>query len=135
MVSAQQRHAASDAQGLPLGWLVLGLVSLAALVWLGTVWWSGQQCRQTDRAPRLKLDINRASARQLRLLPGVGSGRAGRIVAARQTRGGFRDLRELDAADLLGPGASERLAPYLLPVGETARQPGARPVSGERQRQ
>jgi len=75
----------------------------------------------------MKLDINRAEARELELLPGVGPTRAARIVAARRKRGGFRSLSELDERELLGPGSSERLATYLkaLPaadaVGERAK--------------
>jgi hypothetical protein len=134
MLCAREDRGDGRPRGQPLGWLVLGLISLAVLASLGATWWSGREDRQRHPAPRLRLDINRASAPQLQLLPGVGSGRAARIVAARDRRGGFRDLRELDARDLLGPGASRRLAPYLMPIGQPDREAAGGPSGREKLR-
>jgi len=104
----------------PLGWVVLGALALTAVAGLGLAWWARE--RAAARAPdpealQLRLDVNRASAGELQLIPGIGASRATRIVRARQKRGGFRDLSELDEREVLGPGASQRLAPYLLPLG------------------
>ena len=105
----------------PAGWAVLGVLALSALAGLALA--SLVEERDSDRIGgvsaefRLRLDVNRATARELELLPGIGPSRAMRIVRARGERGGFRSLRELDDDSLLGPGASERLAPYLLPLG------------------
>jgi len=50
------------------------------------------------------LDLNRATARQLDGLPGIGPVLAGRIVEYRQHRGGFRSVSELRAV----PGIGEK---------------------------
>lgn len=111
---------------LPVGWTVLAALALSALAVLGVLWWREQrraaEARPSPKELQLKLNINRASARELALLPGIGTGRARRIVKARHKRGGFKRLAELDEADVLGPGASERLAPYLLPLPEESGQ-------------
>jgi competence protein ComEA len=48
------------------------------------------------------LDINRATARQLDGLPGIGPVLANRIVEYRQRRGGFRSVGELRAISGIG---------------------------------
>lgn len=104
----------------PAGWAVLGVMAISALVGLALASWTeergGRRIGPAAAELRLRLDINRASARELELLPGIGASRAMRIVNARRERGRFRTLRELDDKSLLGPGASDRLAPYLLPL-------------------
>lgn len=111
---------------LPVGWAVLAALALTALAALGIFWWveqrSSAEARPAPEELRLRLDINRASARELELLPGIGARRAMRIIKARQQRGGFKRLAELDEADVLGPGAAERLAPYLLPLPKESGQ-------------
>lgn len=47
-----------------------------------------------------KVDINRASVDELATIPGVGRVCAERIVAFRDSRGGIRDLSELDELGL-----------------------------------
>ncbi len=106
----------------PVGWTVLAALALSALAALGVLWWLEQrraaEARPSPRELQLRLNINRASARELELLPSIGTRRAVRIVKARHKRGGFKRLTELDEPDVLGPGAAERLAPYLLPLPE-----------------
>ncbi len=101
----------------PVGWTVLGVLALVAIASLGAAWWvreyRGDSHPPAADALRLKLDINSASASELELLPGIGSGRAAKIVAVRRKRGGFKRLEELDERELLGPGSARRLAPYL----------------------
>ncbi len=97
----------------PLGWIVLGAIAVLAVIALGASWAWGQREATSEPPPRMNLDINRASHRELELLPGVGPSRAARIVAAREKRRGFHSLSELDEPGLLGPGAAKRLAPYL----------------------
>ena len=124
--------------GPVLGWAVLGGLALAACAALGLAWWL--DARRAAAAPArpedlaLRLDLNRASAAELELLPGVGPTRAARLVESRRQRGGFTRLVELDDPGLLGPGAAERLAPYLLPLpAEAPAAAGAAP-SGEARR-
>ena len=59
------------------------------------------------------IDLNRATAEELRALPGVGPVVAERIVALRSSRGGFRRVEEL--VDVKGVGARtlERIAPLV----------------------
>ncbi len=58
-----------------------------------------------------RLNINRASARDLMLLPGIGPVTAGRIIEKRRLSGPFSDLRGLDCVRGLGPSGIEKLAP------------------------
>lgn len=116
-------------QGRLAGWAALFALALTVLAALGAVWLRRERRRGREPAPppetlRLRLDLNAASAEELRLLPGVGLARAAKLVEARQSRGGFRRLAELDERELLGPGAAERLAPFLEPL------PGDRPAGG-----
>ena len=122
--------------GPVLGWAVLGGLALAACAALGLAWWLEQRRAAVPRPEELalRLDVNRASAAELELLPGVGPTRAARLVESRRQRGGFTRLVELDDPGLLGPGAAERLAPYLLPLpAEAPAAAGAAP-SGEARR-
>ena len=69
------------------------------------------------------LDLNRADARSLDLLPGVGPVLAERIVQQRRRFGPYRDLDELRAVRGIGPRLLERLRP-LLTVGPAGRTGG-----------
>ena len=62
------------------------------------------------------IDLNRASRRQLEALPGVGSTLASRILALRDTLGGFRTTDDLERVRGLGPTTVARLKP-LVTVG------------------
>lgn len=62
------------------------------------------------------VDLNRATAAQLELLPGIGPASAARIVAYREQIGGFRSVDELDGVSGIGSRTMERLRP-LLRVG------------------
>ncbi len=46
-------------------------------------------------APRIKVDINKASYEQLVSVPGIGSSTAARIIYAREAKGRFTSLEEL----------------------------------------
>ena len=63
--------------------------------------------------PRWPLDINRATAVQLEALPGVGPTSAGRIVAYRETNGGFRSVEELLNVEGIGPRKLEGMLDYV----------------------
>jgi len=104
---------------LRAGWLVVAALALTGLAVLGGLWL--RECNRFGQAPapetlRLRFDLNKASAAELDGLPGIGATRAARLVEERKVRGGFKSLIELDDPALLGPGASERLAPYVLPL-------------------
>jgi competence protein ComEA len=61
----------------------------------------------------LPLDLNRADARALEALPGIGAGRAAAIVRARP----FCGVGELARVSGLGPAIRARVAPYVTAHG------------------
>lgn len=87
------------------------------------------QARRTTRAPagaaairsatiaalrdHRPLPINRASAEELRLLPGVGPQIADRIVAYRLRNGPFANVRELQRVRGIGEKTAARLRPWI----------------------
>jgi competence ComEA-like helix-hairpin-helix protein len=60
-----------------------------------------------------RIDIDRAPARELERLPGVGPSLARRIVADRESRGAFGGIEGLDRVAGVGPATLGRLAPHL----------------------
>jgi competence protein ComEA len=60
-----------------------------------------------------RLDVNRASADELTLIPGIGPKLAQRIVDERTRRGGFTNLTELRSVRGLGPKIWLRVAPFV----------------------
>ncbi|MBQ4651567.1 MAG: helix-hairpin-helix domain-containing protein [Oscillospiraceae bacterium] len=59
------------------------------------------------------VDINRASERELALLPHVGEVIAGRIIAYRENIGPFTDIRQLMEIEGIGEAVFERIAPMV----------------------
>ena len=59
---------------------------------------------------REPLDLNRATAGELDALPGIGPVLAERIVAWRDSAGGFRSLEELESVPGIGPSLRARMA-------------------------
>lgn len=57
------------------------------------------------------VDVNRATARELEALPGIGPALAGRIVASREEEGPFRSVEELQRVRGIGPATVARLRP------------------------
>jgi competence protein ComEA len=55
------------------------------------------------------LDLNRATAAELQVIPGIGSVLAARLVARRDSLGGFREWTEVDAVSGVGPALLARL--------------------------
>lgn len=58
-----------------------------------------------------RLDLNRASAEELELLPRIGPTLARRIVEDRERRGPFRTVQELSRVRGIGPRTMEGIAP------------------------
>jgi competence protein ComEA len=59
------------------------------------------------------LDLNRARAEQLEMLPGIGPSLAGKIVAYREQNGGFKSVDDLDNVSGIGPKKLETLRPLV----------------------
>lgn len=60
-----------------------------------------------------KISLNQATARDLMALPGVGPGRAEKIIQWRNSYGPFRSLEELRKISGIGPRIFFQLQPYL----------------------
>ncbi len=65
------------------------------------------------------LDLNRASAEELRLLPGIGPKLAAKIVARRTELGRLDRIEQLDAVGGIGPRKLEAIRP-LITLGPRA---------------
>ena len=64
--------------------------------------------------PGDRVDINRASQRELELLPHVGQVIAGRIVAYREEIGAFTDIRQLLDVEGIGEEGFSEIAPWIF---------------------
>jgi competence ComEA-like helix-hairpin-helix protein len=67
------------------------------------------------------IDLNRADARTLARIPGIGPARAARIAALRQRMGGFTGLEDLLALRGVGKKTLRRLGRWLCVRRETGR--------------
>lgn len=65
------------------------------------------------------VNVNRASAVELQLLPGVGPARAQAIIEARESRGDFLSLDDLTGIEGIGPASLRALRPHIVLEGET----------------
>lgn len=66
--------------------------------------------------PTNVVDVNRASARELERLPGIGPALALRVIALRDSLGGFRSVEQLEQVRGIGPVLMAKLEP-LVRVG------------------
>jgi competence protein ComEA len=88
----------SRVEVMPAGGYRLAVMSGAKLLTLG-----------------LPLDLNRASAKDLEAVPGIGPALAKRIVDYRQAHGPFKQIDELREKVLgFGPKKVEKLRPYII---------------------
>lgn len=58
-----------------------------------------------------RLDINKATAAELELLPGIGPEAAKHIIEYRRANGPFKSLDDLDKVKGIGPKTIEKLRP------------------------
>jgi competence ComEA-like helix-hairpin-helix protein len=64
--------------------------------------------------PDMRLDLNRASAAELSLLPGVGPTLAQRIIETREQRGPFAATAELEDVPGVGPATLAGIRPFVV---------------------
>ena len=64
--------------------------------------------------PDMRIELNRASAAELGLLPGIGPRLAERIVDDRAARGPFESVDDLARVPGVGPRLLERVRPYTI---------------------
>jgi len=74
-----------------------------------------------------RIDLNKASAAELARLPRVGPALAARIVAVRDTAGGFASLDALGRVPGIGPGTLAGLAPHVTLGVRGRRATGSAP--------
>lgn len=74
----------------------------------------------------LSLDLNRAEADELALVPGLSARLAAEVVADRERRGPFREVGELRRVRGIGPARLARARPHLAVEGSApaAGEPG-----------
>ncbi len=77
----------------------------------------------------LPIDVNRASAEELEMVPGIGEKLAARIVQARQEAGAFQSLSELTDIPGIKQKKLEAIGKYLTvrPSRRTGATPGPHP--------
>jgi competence protein ComEA len=68
---------------------------------------------EASRTPAAPLALNSATAAELERLPGIGPALAARIIALRDSAGGFRNLDELAKVRGIGPATVAKLKPLL----------------------
>jgi competence protein ComEA len=64
---------------------------------------------QAQLQPQQPLDLNRAGSAELQRVPGIGPALAGRLIARRDSLGGFREWSQVDAVPGIGPAMLARL--------------------------
>ncbi|MCC7146833.1 MAG: helix-hairpin-helix domain-containing protein [Phycisphaeraceae bacterium] len=99
-----------------LGFAALMLL-LAGVQWL---WLADPAAHLAAADAQWRIDLNRASAADLVLLPGIGPALAERIVEDRRRQGPYVVLDDLNRVVGLGPATIQKMQPWvvLTPAGE-----------------
>jgi len=107
--------AAGSGSAKPVQWALAFFLGVASTVLIARAA-SFHTSRPTERdnvAVVQTIDLNRATKAELLQLPGVGEHLADDILAARDERGGFRQIDDLRAVKGIGPMRLERIRPHL----------------------
>jgi len=71
--------------------------------------------QESEKAAELLIDLNKATAKDLERLPGIGPQIATRIIAYRDQNGAFKKIDDITKVSGIGPKTLERLRPHLIP--------------------
>jgi competence protein ComEA len=74
-----------------------------------------------------RVDINKATRNELMQLPGIGPGRADKILNYRKTKGGFQRVEELRGVEGIGEATMARIKPLLSVESESNEAADAEP--------
>ena len=113
---------------------VAGLVALGLVVLGAGRWYGGREslAESVGEGPlgQFQVDVNRAGAAELALLPGIGTTLAERIIQSRQVEGPFQEPAQLKRVNGIGPVKAKQIAAYLffLPPAEGNQQGLLRPA-------
>lgn len=76
--------------------------------------------------PVFPIDLNKATVRELTLLPGIGEKTARRIVEKRAELGGYREVDELTEVKWIGKAKLEKIRDLVIVEGKQARRGASR---------
>lgn len=93
--------------------LVALLAGVLLLPALGALVWQRLAPAPCDEPLTFRIDINRADAAELALLPGVGPALAARIIDDRSKRGDFENVAALRRVKGIGGAISQGVAPFV----------------------
>jgi competence ComEA-like helix-hairpin-helix protein len=89
---------------------LLAGVAIAGGMWLRPV---APPAERSDPAVVHRVDVNRAGAAEIAVLPGIGDVLAGRIVSDRDARGPFGRIGDLERVHGIGPRIVERIRAHV----------------------
>ncbi len=99
----------------PARWFAVAILATASIAGLA---WSIRTHQRIERAqtldPARRIDLNRARASELELLPGIGPSLARAIVEDRTAHGPFASLDDLQRVDGIGPRTVVRVRPFVV---------------------
>ncbi len=111
-------HTSNAARGRPPAGTALLLAVLAAGTIATARWGSGRAAPAAAPGPARtrawRVDLNRATAAELELLPGIGPALAGRIEADRGANGPYASVEDLSRVPGVGPALLRRVGPLAL---------------------
>lgn len=116
MESESRTVSGSSHQTIAIG-VVLAVIVLIAI--MQTSRDSAERPMFTPSDIEMVIDLNRATAEELRLLPGVGAKLASDIIELREQRGAFRSLEELMEVRGIKRTRFEQIRPYLVVTGDS----------------
>lgn len=106
------------------------LIAVAILGWRAVTRPDVRVDRPAVPIASLRVDVNRASAAELALLPEIGPSMAETIIADRTARGGFASVEDLGRVRGIGPATIAALKPHATAGGTSVSAGEARRDGG-----
>jgi competence ComEA-like helix-hairpin-helix protein len=118
-----------DLQQRSIVWTrVVAWSGLLAAGWIVSYFWSAapssiDQLPDPLHPPRFRIDVNRATTKELELLPGVGPAMAQQMQQWRQEYGEVQQVDRLDDVPGLGPERLRGMRDYVVPTASPTDLP------------